>query len=86
MSNNLISFHYITPEMMFTMEYLIYQLKPYGIIPLPQSLSKKLSFKEILSKNRRISVLARHTSNSESIDGLKHKNKPIVVTFPIWSN
>lgn len=32
MSEFAVSFHYIKPEMMHTMDYLIYKLKPYGIV------------------------------------------------------
>lgn len=30
-SDNAISFHYVTPNQMYVMDYLIYNLKPYGI-------------------------------------------------------
>ena len=32
-SDYAVSFHYITPEMMMNLEYLVYRLKPYGILP-----------------------------------------------------
>lgn len=43
MSENAISFHYIKPDQMYVLNYLIYHLRPYGIVkdsqPLPQKLS-----------------------------------------------
>ncbi|KAH8378271.1 hypothetical protein KR093_010476, partial [Drosophila rubida] len=47
-SDNAISFHYIEPKMMYVMDYLIYHLKPYGIVREPQRLPAKLKVGEIL--------------------------------------
>ena len=32
-SDYAVSFHYVPPNMMYVFDYLVYQLKPYGIVP-----------------------------------------------------
>lgn len=47
-SDNAISFHYIEPHEMYTLEYLIYHLQPYGIKNNFQKLPKKFEMLEII--------------------------------------
>jgi hypothetical protein len=51
-SNNAIAFHYISPKEMFTYEYLIYHLQPFGVINLPQQLLQKVSFELVAEINK----------------------------------
>lgn len=49
-SDNAISFHHIRPDQMYSFDYLIYHLKPYGIIRNPEPLPKKVNFSEIAAQ------------------------------------
>lgn len=49
-SDNAISFHRIRPEQMYSFDYLIYHLRPYGIVSFSQPLPKKANFSEIASQ------------------------------------
>lgn len=47
-SDNAISFHYINPKMMYVLDYLIYNLMPFGILRSPGRLPKKLGVGEFM--------------------------------------
>ncbi|KAH8274129.1 hypothetical protein KR044_011429, partial [Drosophila immigrans] len=47
-SDNAVAFHYVSPGMMYVMDYLIYHLKPYGVVREPHRLPSKLNVGELL--------------------------------------
>jgi len=49
-----IGFHYITPKQMYTLDYLIYHLRTYGIISNGEPLPEKMSFDDMEVKFGRI--------------------------------
>lgn len=49
-SDNAISFHYIRPQVMYVLDYLIYHLRPYGVVSFSQPLPKKVNFTEIVQQ------------------------------------
>lgn len=49
-SDNAISFHYVSPNQMYTLDYLIYHLRPYGIVGHAQALPEKLAFADVIGE------------------------------------
>lgn len=49
-SDNAISFHRIAKDQMYSLEYLIYHLRPYGVVAYSQPLPKKVNFSEIVAQ------------------------------------
>ncbi|XP_064553578.1 glycoprotein-N-acetylgalactosamine 3-beta-galactosyltransferase 1-like [Drosophila montana] len=63
-SDNAISFHYVGPNLMYALDYLIYHLKPYGVVRTQQELPAKLAVGEFLPPPKEEPA----NSNEDSID------------------
>ncbi|XP_052892260.1 glycoprotein-N-acetylgalactosamine 3-beta-galactosyltransferase 1-like isoform X2 [Anopheles moucheti] len=69
-SDNAISFHYVSPNQMYVLDYLIYHLRPYGIVGHSQPLPKKYSLGDIV----RVDDLGKTTPKSSSQQQRRNKH------------
>lgn len=49
-SDNAISFHHLRYQQMYSLDYFLYHLRPYGVVSYPQPLPKKVNFSEIAAQ------------------------------------
>lgn len=51
-SDNAVSFHYVSPNQMYVLDYLVYHLRPYGIISHSQPLPDKIPFSQVVGSDK----------------------------------
>ncbi|XP_058062191.1 glycoprotein-N-acetylgalactosamine 3-beta-galactosyltransferase 1-like [Anopheles bellator] len=74
-SDNAISFHYVSPNQMYVLDYLIYHLRPYGIVGHAQPLPKKLSLTDLV----RVDDLGKTTTKPSTAQQQQQQTKAVAV-------
>lgn len=72
-SDNAISFHYVSPNQMYVLDYLIYHLRPYGIVAHSQPLPKKLSLGDIV----RVDDAGKTTTTKKPLAAVQHHHSSV---------
>lgn len=72
-SDNAISFHYVSPNQMYVLDYLIYHLRPYGIVAHSQPLPKKLSLGDIV----RVDDAGKTTTTKKPLASVQHHHSSV---------
>lgn len=70
-SDTSVTFHYISPHFMYTMEYLIYHLKPYGIVRDLSDVIEHLNKKQREHPAAVNEHVAYHRQNRTALTGVK---------------
>lgn len=63
-SDNAVSFHYVSPNQMYVLDYLVYHMRPYGIVSHAQPLPEKIQFSDITGIKEDSSALIGESSKN----------------------
>ena len=73
MSDYPVTFHYMSTENMYEMEYLVYHVRPYGIISQPQDLNTKVLYDQV-EQNEIVSEKVDDNKNQQGGDNEIQQN------------